>query len=291
MSDQAAIRRHTERFARARHAHQPTPDGTKPLWAAQTFHLDRVTAFRESGGSVKNAVLAACAHNLLAEAWCIEQRGIAYCSTMVRQVESHAERELFARIGADETQHAAWLAPWLLRPPEADPFNRFIDGLLEAGTPQSLSFLLQVVLEGFGITHYQCLATGCHDAALARTLRRLALDEALHHAGGLLVFEPDRLTAAERRFIADGAYAFLQMIRVGPQAVVDALARQVGASTIGELAEVFAALDTQTTSAAKLARLRKLMARPGMTWLMEHLDASKAFAPCTPAQCARQFLG
>ena len=261
-----------------------------PLWEAGSFRLDRVPAFRQASADIKAAVLAACAHNLLAEAWCIEQRGITYCSAMARQTESNEERDLFTRIGADETRHAAWLAPWLLRPPETDPFNRFIDGLLEAGTPQSLSFLLQVVLEGFGITHYYSLAAGCRDTALAPTLRRLALDEALHHAGGLLVFQPHRLTAAERGFLADGAHAFLQMIRVGPQAVVGALTRQLGTSAIGELTGVFAALDSQATGAIRLARLRKLMAQPGMTWLVEQLDAGGIFVPCTPAQCARQFL-
>jgi len=289
LSDQAAIMRHTARFARPQHS-QPAPDGTTPLWAAGTFHLDRVPAFRQASARTKDEVLAACAHNLLAEAWCIEQRGITYCSAMTKQAESNAEYELFARIGADESQHAAWLAPWMLRSPETDPFSRFIDGLLEAGTPQPLSFLLQVVLEGFGITHYQSLAAGCRDAALAQTLRRLSLDEALHHAGGLLVFEPNRLTTAERRFVADGTYAFLQMIRIGPQAVVSALAQQVGTSAVGQLAGVFTALDSQATGAAKLARLRKLIALPGMSWLAAQLDAAGAFTPCTPTQCARQFL-
>lgn len=289
MSDRAAIGRHVARFARPPHD-QPTPDGASPLWGAAAFQLDRVPAFRQASGGEKAVVLVACAHNLLAEAWCIEQRGISYCSAMAGLAESNEERGLFVQIGADETQHAAWLAPWLAPPPVIDRFNRFIDGLLEAGTPQPLSFLLQVVLEGFGITHYQSLAAGCRDAALAQTLRRLALDEALHYAGGLLVFEPGRLTAAERRFVADGAYAFLQMIRVGPQAVVGALVQQLGASTIGELAAVFAALDSQATVAVKLARLRELMARPGMTWLMTQLEAAGAFTPCTPAECARQFL-
>lgn len=289
MSKQLEIRRLAARFSRPSHV-QPAPDGATPLWEAETFQLDHVPAFRQASANTKEAVLRDCAHNVLAEAWCIEQRGITYCSAMALQTESNEERDLFTRIGTDETQHAAWLAPWLLRPTETDPFNRLIDGLLEAGTPQSLSFLLQVVLEGFGITHYRFLAAGCRDAALTQTLRRLAIDEALHHAGGLLVFQPDRLTAAERRFLADGAHAFLHMIRVGPQSVVGALAQQLGTSTIGELTGMFAALDSQATGAVKLARLRKLMVQPGMTWLVEQLDAGGTFVPCTPDQCARQFL-
>lgn len=289
MSDTAAIRRHAARFARPAHV-PPASDGATPLWEAQTFQLDRAPMFRQASTIRKNAVLAACANNLLAEAWCIEQQGISYCATMARLAESNEERDLFMKIGADESQHAAWLALWLLQQPESDPFNRFIGGLLQAGTPQPLSFLLQVMLEGFGITHYQFLATDCRNTGLAQTLRRLAADEALHHAGGLLVFEPNRLTAAERVFVTEGAYAFLQMIRVGPQAVVSALVQQLGADGVGELAALFAALNSQASTATRLARLRKLMARPSMMWLVDELETAGAFTPCTPAQCARQYL-
>lgn len=74
-------------------------------------------------------------------------------------------------------------------------------------------------------------------------MRRLAVDEALHYGGALLVFAPERMNAAERRFVADGAYAFLQMIRVGPQAVVTALMRIVDLDSRDALARVFDTLD------------------------------------------------
>jgi hypothetical protein len=220
----------------------------------------------------------------------VEQRGIGYCAAMEACAETTEARSLLLAIGADESQHAAWLARWLPQSPPPDPFIRFLDGLLEAGTPQPLAYLLQVVLEGFGITHYQSLATGCRDAGLARTLRRLVRDEALHHAGGLLLFDPDRMTDAERRFAVDGARAFVEMIRIGPQAVAAALAREVGIDGQIEAASVFEALDTEPVSAAKLARLRVLMARPGMGWVIDDLEAGGLFTPCTPVQCARQLL-
>ena len=209
---------------------------------------------------------------------------------MAQWAESIEEREMFERIGEDEAQHAEWLAQWLPEPPPADPFNRFIGGLVDAGTAQPLAFLLQVMLEGFGITHYQSLTVGCRDASLASTMRQLALDEALHYGGALLVFKPERMSNAKRRFLAEGAYAFLQMFRVGPQAVVAAVARAINPQSRGELERMFSALDCEASTAAKLTRLRVLMARPGMHWLIEELDAGEAFAPCTPAQCAQQLL-
>ena len=88
---------------------------------------------------------------------------------MVLTAEEEDERHLFALIGAHEARHAGWLAAWLAPGvPEPDPFNRFIAGLAAIGTPQALAFLLQVVLEGFGITHYSALAAHCPAPDCAR---------------------------------------------------------------------------------------------------------------------------
>ena len=289
MKDPIAIASHTVRFARPPRA-PVAPDGTTPLWAAEAFGLDRVAAFQQAGGTAQANVLRDCARNVLGEALSVEGTGVRYCAAMAQWAESNEERDLFIRIGEDEAQHAAWLAQWLPDVPSADPFTYFIGGLLDAGTAQPLAFLLQVVLEGFGITHYQSLTTGCRDASLASMLRQLAIDEALHYGGGLLVFAPERMNANERRFLADGAYAFLQMFRIGPQAVMGALAGAVDLQSRDALTRAFGVLDYEGAAAAKLTRLRTLMARPGMNWLIDELDAGGAFAPCTPVQCAQQFI-
>lgn len=285
-----ALATHRARFRRPPFV-PDAPDGASPLWDAAAFDLDRVPAFRSAPARARDATLAACARNVLVEALSVEERGIAYCAAMAGRAETAEARALFLRIGADEAQHAAWLARWVEMPVAADPFIRFVDGLLAAGTPQPLAYLLQVVLEGFGITHYQSLARGCRDAALGRTLRRLALDEALHYGAGLLAFDATRMTAAERSFAVDGARAFAHMFRIGPQAVAAALAHEVGLHSLADATATFAALDCEASSVRKLTRLRTLMARPGMTWVVDELDAAGLFVPCTPAQCARQLLG
>jgi hypothetical protein len=172
---------------------------------------------------------------------------------------------------------------------EPDAFNRFVAGLVASGRAEPLSYLMQVVLEGFGMVHYAGLAARCSDVALAATLARMAQDEALHHAGGLAAFRADRLDRADRRFLADASVAFLGMIRNGPQSVVAALDAAVGLGPRTEVAAVFTALDAPAGSAAKLAKLRKLMAQPGMAWLLDELDAGDLFAPCSAEQCARLY--
>jgi rubrerythrin len=249
-----------------------------------------VPRFREASHAAREAVLGLCGNGLLAEALHIERSGIDYCARMVLAAEGDDARRLFALIGADESLHAGWLAGALPENPPVDAFNRFIAGIAEAAVPQPLAYLLQVVLEGFGIAHYEGLAAGCRDAGLAATFRRLARDEALHHAGGLAVFRADRLTDADRRFLAEATYAFLQMIRCGPQAAVAAVDRVIGIGDAGDAARVFAALESEAGSGAKLARLKALIAQPGMEWLVETMDAGGAFTPCSAEECAQLYV-
>ncbi len=283
-----ALRRAADRLARRRDV-PPAADGAQPAWDAPFFGLDRVPRFREAPSAARAGVLALCGQGLLAEALHIERSGIDYCARMVLAAEGDDERRLFALIGADESLHAGWLADALPDAPPVDPFNRFIAGIAAAGAPQPLAYLLQVVLEGFGIAHYDGLAGACRDEGLAATFRRLARDEALHHAGGLATFRADRLTAADRRFLAEATYAFLQMIRCGPQAVVAALDRVIGIGDGADAARVFAALESEAGSAVKLAHLRQLIAQPGMEWLSESLDAGGAFTPCSASECAQVY--
>lgn len=283
-----ALRRAADRLARRRDT-PAASDGVRPAWDAACFGLDRVRRFREAPRAMRAEVLALCDHGILAEALHIERSGIDYCSRMTLAAECHDERRLFALIGADEAKHAGWIADALPDEPPVDAFNRFIAGIAAAGSPQPLAYLLQVVLEGFGIAHYDGLAATCRDAGLAATFRRLARDEALHHAGGLATFRADRLTDADRRFLGEATYAFLQMIRCGPQAVVAALDRTLGIGDAADAARVFAELDSAASSAAKLARLRLLIAQPGMDWLVDAMEAGGAFAPCSAAECAQVY--
>ncbi|MEF8718098.1 MAG: hypothetical protein V5B44_10355 [Candidatus Accumulibacter necessarius] len=119
--------------------------------------------------------------------------------------------------------------------------------------------------------------------------RRLSQDEALHHAAGLAVFRPDQLNRGDRRFLADATQVFLEMIRCGPQAVVAALDKGIGLGDQADVAATFAAIDAGAAGAAKLARLRRLMAQPGMVWLVDRVATGGLFAPCPAPDCARIY--
>jgi rubrerythrin len=286
----AALHDMSLRLLRRRGKLPEVPRGEPAPWDADFFGLPAVRLFRDADARTRQAVVRSCGRHLVAESWHIEKCGIDFCARMVRLAASDETRRLYALIGADEAMHSAWLEPWLGEGTRApDAFNRFIGGLVEAGTPQPLAYLLQVVLEGFGIVHYAQLAQASRDVRLEATLRRMAQDEGLHHAAGTQLFDAGRLTDAERCFLADGACAFVQMVRIGPQSVAAVLDRTIGFGGERDTARVFAELGTQAAAAAKLERLRRLMARPGMEWLVDQLERKGAFVPCRPSECARAY--
>jgi hypothetical protein len=280
----SALRRVADRLLH-RHGAVPVRPGDEPAWEAEFFGLQRVAQYREADARERRGVLSECAAALLAESWFIERTGLVFCARMNLLAQDDDERRVYALIGADEAKHSAWLEPWI-ESREADPFGRFIAGLVECGGAQPLAYLLQVVLEGFGIAHYSRLAAHCRHPALGQALRRMAQDEALHHAAGLAAFGAGRLSVEERRFVAEGACAFLQMVRCGPQAVAAALEGQLAMDI---RPSVFTDLEGQGVTVAKLDRLRRLMAQPGMAWLIDELDAKGVFTPCSAQQCAQIY--
>lgn len=283
---EADIRRTAARLLRRRTA-AGTPQTAAPLWPAAHFGLDKVPAYTGATSEQQRRILDHCAQGLLRESWFVERGGMEFCARMVLAADSADERQLYSLIGADEAAHYAWLQPWLSADDRAmDVFNRFLADCVAQSTPQPLAYLMQVVLEGFGIVHYSGLAANCSDSALADTLRRMAEDEALHHAAGLAAFRAERLGRAEREFLLDASYAFLQMIRSGPQAVVAALDQGLEGLDTASLRTLFIALDDGAATAAKLRRLRQLMDQPGMTWLLENLETRGAFHPCGAEEMA-----
>ena len=280
----------TERLIRRR-AGTAAPDGATPLWNARHLKLDGVSCFRAASAAQQASVLDHCAKALLRESWFIEQSGIAYCARMVLTATSNAEQRLYAVIGGDEATHALWLSPWLapsgLHP---DPFSEFVTSLAGSGKPQPLAYLLQIVLEGYGITHYHALANGCGDAALAKTFVCIARDEALHHGGGLALFEAVRLSSADMRYVIDSTHVFLCALRNGPQAVVSALDQVIGLDQEAAVEQAFNELDAPGNSSRKLMQLRQLMAQPGMEAVVEEMADGGLFAPCSAAECARIYV-
>ncbi|MDI1226384.1 MAG: ferritin-like domain-containing protein [bacterium] len=255
------------------------------FWPACWWGLDRSAVFTRADNEMQQAALAACTRGLLNEAYFIEKSGLAYSAKMVLVAPSTDAAQLYAFIGADEARHLAWLEPFVAADDKTRPqgaFLSFLSSLIEECPPEVMIYLVQVILEGWGIDHYRRLSDGCTHPALAAILRNILKDEALHHRSGVLQHEAVTLIGDNRHMVADALKSYADMVRVGPQNALAAVDAAFCGLTVEERTEVVRALGHETETPRKLALLKELMLQPGMEEVVGEID----FTPLTSAQAA-----
>lgn len=255
-------------------------------WSAQHFGLDRVQCFRAATEADQQAILAAANRALLEEAYFIEKAGMGYMARMVTLADTTEERMLYSLFGADEAQHFAAIRGLLPEEPvgSEDPFLRLLAQVVASEDKLLLVFVLQGVLEGWGLTHYRTLAHDCQDPALGSLLKGFLQAESQHHGAGCVLCEAATLSPATEAAILETLAPFLQMVQVGPQRVLGAIAQQLGDLSRAQRCHVLEELDTLTHSGTRLQVLRQIIARlhPAVG---DRLAQAGLFTPLPAHQC------
>ncbi|MEM6598013.1 MAG: ferritin-like domain-containing protein [Cyanobacteria bacterium P01_C01_bin.69] len=256
-------------------------------WGADCFGLAYSPLFNDASLAEQHQILQLASQSLLGESYAIEKAGVGYMAKMTLLAETTEERMLYSLFGADETTHLAQLTPFVIgmdRLDETDPFLRLLESLLETVDRSALMFVIQVVLEGWGLSHYRMLSKTCRHPALSALFRSFLQAEARHHGAGMLLFERAELSEKSRALIVETLAAFLQMVQVGPQRVVDAIAQVKGGLSRNQRIRLFTELDTETQSGMRLELLRSLITSAAPD-IAETLDHKGLFTPLPPAQC------
>jgi len=259
-------------------------------WDAGFFGLDRVAAYRALKPARRRLVLRAGARQLLSESCHIERLGLAFTAKMSLLSRTEDERQLYALFAADEARHLHDVSRFLPEGPDAassNPFLLLLGEIIERGDKPGLTRLIQVVLEGWGLTHYGSLARACRDESVRRTLRRVLKDEALHHGTGVVLAKAQPMARSERREVEAWLLRLARMVQAGPRAVIGSLESVRGPLSRREKERAFGELGCESHSAERLALLRGLIASCGETRAVEFLEKRGALRPLDAAACAR----
>ena len=266
----------------------PAPEDRR-YWSPEYLGLDRVPIFAELSEGARRQVLRRCAQDLLGEAYFVEKAGIGYAARMTLEAETTEERALYGMVAAEEATHLCQVSGYLPDPDPVgtqDPFLRFMGDLIEGAPKAVCLFVVQVVLEGWGLTHYRSLAAGCSHPGLRGVLENILVDEARHHGSGVVLLEARTLSQAERAQSTEALDGFLGMVRVGPQRVLAALEEAAGHFTRAQKIQILRQLDAESHSGERLQVLRGLMKTPNVAGIIEDLEGRGAFQPLAPEQCA-----
>ena len=234
--------------------------GRPVVWPASFFALDRVGAFADADEAVRRRILERCSLQLVEEAWFIERAGMAFAARMCLEAPTLEERQLYACFAADEAAHTTLVRGYLPADgAEAKPsgFHDYLAQLIEGGARSTLIAVVQVALEGWGLTHYRRLATSCPDPELATALHSILRDEARHHGSGVVLCARQDLSGRNGDEAVGFLATMLDMVRAGPVAVMEVLDEELDLGPAR--ARVLDELDAPGQIADRLTMLRGLL--------------------------------
>ena len=257
-----------------------------PFWDAKYFNLDKVKIFQDSTTVEQNLILQLCSQGILEEAYFIEKAGVGYMAKMILLAETTQERMLYGLFAADEVTLLSQINHFLPNPEISNnPFLDLLEEVVENDDKTVLLFVLQVVLEGWGLTHYPSIAKDCQNFQLSAILQSFLQDESRHHATGVTLFEKTSLSKSSQEIIVEILFLFLQMVQLGPQSVVAAVEKIKGHLSKQDKINIFQQLDTENHSGSRLKILHNLINLPNTESILENLQMKGSFQSLKPSQC------
>ena len=271
---------------------QTTADTASQIyWPTAHFNLHQVGIFNESSEKDQQEILRDCNASLLAEAYYIEKCGMYFAPKMCLLAESPREKMLYSLFAADEAIHFSWLAKFTSPKAIADylhnPFIQLLDKILQHEDKTTLTYIVQVILEGWGLNHYHRLLKNCQNAALKQVLENILKDEARHHGSGLVLFNEKRLSKNQLERLLDILINFFRMVQPGPQMVVAQIERVKGHLSSAQKTQIFAQLQCEAETARRLTTLKSLIGSAAYAEvILAGLESANSFNPFTPSHCA-----
>ncbi len=269
------------------------PSSAKLYWPAEFYGLDKSAFYQNANIDLKNNINHLCDQDILNESYFIEKIGIAYSAKLILMAPTTEIKQIFSFIAADEATHLQWLTPFIpqaIRTKPSGPLLSMINQIVQLETPNLLYYLVQIILEGWGIKHYKMLSQNCQEPQLKYILDSILQDEALHHHSGKSFFCVKQLNHHDFIIIKDILKAYCDLVRIGPQSVMLSLSKAMGGFDKAQFAQLYDELDGAKSSSDKLSTLFKLMNQPGLELIVQEIADEGYFNPYTAQDCAEVAL-
>ena len=246
-------------------------------WGAESFGLTDIDLFNELSADKKNILLEDLSQDRIREAYHIEKSGIAYGSKMTILSETMDERVLYGSFTGDEARHFKLIEKYynhnLADDIRDNSFLSFLSQMIEKAPKKSLVFMIQILLEGWGLDHYSLMANQCKTDSLKADLKSILDDEVVHHGSGVILFEEEGLSKLEREVIMNSLISFFQMVQVGPVGIMTRLESLTGGLNRENRINALTQMQAHEDTTHKLAVLKRLMKKSGAHSIIEELES------------------
>lgn len=237
-------------------------------WGEDFFGLNKSGVWLGLAPKSKQQLLESMTQNLLLEAYHIECAGMIYTAKMNMKAESEDERAFYCMMGQEEAGHRALLKPFLNENSFQKPrssFAQLIGKIIETADRRSSLFLIQVLLEGWGIDYYCQLGEASKSQDLSLIFQRIVKDETRHHGAGTVLFESaqslETKAASSNEQIQEYLKQILEMVRVGPWNLMTELKMAAPELSKHQVLKILQETSAVQVTQQKIQRLRRLCER------------------------------
>jgi len=247
-------------------------------WGLVSYGLSPVSCLQNLSPEQNAKIRTQLAYARFLEAYHIEHAGMCFAAKMSLMAQSLHEQKLFSLFAAEEATHFHFIEAVIGTPQtDKDPFIELLHEIIRSAERRPLIFIIQVILEGWGLDHYGLMKKTCQNQDLQAYLLQILQDEAAHHGSGLSLFNENDLSAPEFDYIQEMLVQFLNMVRIGPVSMLYAIENTVGSMTNEQKNTALEQMQAHQETERKLNLLRDLMHKAQAHKTLEILESKQAF--------------
>ena len=253
---------------------------SKIYWGAERYHLQKTKKFNSLPEEQKHILLKRLSELNLALSYFIEKSGHHYASKMILHSETCEEKTLYALFACEEATHlrlfmnSMWFAPTL--DSHFHPMLPALSDAIQWGTKSSLVFVIQVLLEGFGIAHYTGLKDTCLDPELKNSFVTILRDEARHHGAGLILTKAQKLDTESEEQIFELSRKFIRSLETAHWIPSTFEFAGVALSS-DEKRSLFEEIGFQDTLGLRMQRLKEMFQKVNYQGVFDRLEKDGVF--------------
>lgn len=166
------------------------PPSPVVLWDESRYGLHKSSVFNSLNPDQRNKILECLTELNLSLSYWIEKSGLNYGAKMIMLSEPTETKVAYAIFMGEEAMHFEGFKRFMNFTPDWEthqhPMLAVLARSIEQGRANALTFVIQVLLEGFGMSHYAGLRETCLHEPLRELFTRILRDEARHHGMGLV---------------------------------------------------------------------------------------------------------
>jgi hypothetical protein len=252
-------------------------------WDAKAQGLEQTTLYSKLSEEQKLKLLSILTDYRLELAWYIEKTGMNFCGKMILLSDTYHEKSIYGLMAYDETVHQRDIEHFLKSYPQKNliiqhPLLNCLNQGIQASKETSV-FVLQVLLEGFGMSYYGQLRDTCCDDEFKKVMDRILKDEARHHGSGVVLFETAKLNQFIKDEIFETTMEFIKALH-GIGWILPAFAEATGYDlTKSEKELLLNEMNWNAGLQNRLKKMKEMIAQSDRMDLISRLEKQNAFDP------------